>query len=100
MTPAALLLVLGQLQPLPPTLVPFDSEEGRVLLSESESKRDFFALSSQFLTQKTPAYCGVASTVMVLNAMPIEAPIAPEWAPFRAFTQDNVFNAEAQKAVT
>ena len=51
-----LVLVLGQLQPLPPELVPFDSDEGRKLLLESTANRDFFPLSSHFLTQKTPAF--------------------------------------------
>jgi len=92
------LLVLAQLQPLPPSLIPLDSDEGRKLLVESNANRDFFALSSQFLTQRSTSYCGVASGVMVLNALPIAAPDAPEWAPFRAFTQDNVFNEEARKA--
>jgi hypothetical protein len=89
------LLVVAQLQPLPPSLIPLDSDEGRRLLVESKANRAFFALSSQFLTQRSTAYCGVASGVMALNALPIQAPEAPEWAPFRAFTQDNVFNDEA-----
>ena len=98
---AALSLVaLAQLQPLPPSLIALDSDEGRKLLVESNANRDFFALSSQFLTQRSTAYCGVASGVMVLNALPLAAPEAPEWAPFRAFTQDNVFNAETSKTVT
>src|SRR3954469_23801215 len=92
---AAALLALtisSQLQPLPETLVPLDSDEGRKLLVESTANRDFFALSSQFVTQRSTSFCGVATAVMALNAMPIEAPEAKEWAPFRAYTQDNVFN--------
>ena len=60
----ALLLLLGQLQPLPPNLVALDSEEGRKLLVESKANRDFFALSSQFVTQQSTSFCGVASAVM------------------------------------
>src|SRR5690242_14568357 len=101
MLPALLLsAALTQLQPLPPTLISLDSEEGQKLLIESKSNRDYFALSSRFLTQRSTSYCGVASSVMVLNAMPVAAPEAKEWKPFRAFTEDNVFNGEARKAVT
>ena len=32
----------------------------------------FFLLSSQFLTQSEPAYCGLASLCMVLNALQID----------------------------
>ena len=84
---------LGQLQPLPPELIAFDSDEGRKLLLESKASRDYFTLSTQFLTQKTQAFCGVASSVMVLNSLPIAAPDSPELKPFRAFTESNVFNA-------
>ncbi len=84
-------IVLGQLQPLPPELIAFDSDEGRRLLFESKASRDYFPLSTQFLTQKTQAFCGVASSVMVLNSLPIAAPEAAEHATFRSFTQSNVF---------
>jgi hypothetical protein len=101
MLPALLLAAaLSQLQPLPPALISLDSEEGQKLLLESKANRDYFALSSRFLTQRSTSYCGVASAVMVLNAMPIAAPEAKEWKPFRAFTEDNVFNDEARKAAT
>ncbi|HEY8207994.1 MAG TPA: phytochelatin synthase family protein [Myxococcaceae bacterium] len=93
-------LAAAQLQPLPPTLVSLDSEEGQKLLLESKANRDYFALSSRFLTQRSTSYCGVASAVMVLNAMPVAAPEVKEWKPFRAFTEDNVFNDEARKAAS
>ena len=96
----AALVVLAQLQPLPKNLVPLDSDAGRALFAEAESQRPYFRLSSQFLTQKTTTYCGVAASVMVLNALPLEAPVAKEWAPFRAFTQDNVFDASASLGIT
>jgi hypothetical protein len=96
MAPAllGLICVLGQLQPLPPELVPLDSEEGRTLLLESKANRDYFTLSAQFLTQRNQAFCGVASTVMVLNSLPIAAPELAELKPFRAFTEANVFSPE------
>jgi hypothetical protein len=88
-----LILALGQLQPLPPNLIALDSDEGRALLVRAKDSRAFYPLVSQFVTQDSTSFCGVASSVMVLNAMPIEAPVAKAWAPFRLFTQDNVFGA-------
>src|SRR5262245_22232774 len=93
-------LVAAQLQPLPPSLISLDSEEGQKLLLESKANRDYFALSSRFMTQRSTSYCGVASAVMVLNAMPVAAPEAKESKPFRAFTEDNVFNDEVRKGPT
>ncbi len=83
--------LLAQLQPLPPQLVPLDSPAGEQLLFESSARAAYFPLTSSFVTQQSTAFCGVASAVMVLNALPIAAPVAKEWAPFRAFTQENVF---------
>jgi len=93
--PLVALLLLAQLQPLPPQLVPLASEEGQRLLAESTARQAFLPLASQFLTQRSTSFCGVASSVMVLNALPLEAPVAAAWAPFRAFTEDNVFAATA-----
>lgn len=53
----------------------------------------------QFVTQNNQAYCGVASIVMVLNALSIPAPVAQEYSPYHVFTQDNFFNKEQTKKV-
>jgi len=44
------------------------------------------------VTQKTQAYCGVASIVMVLNALGVPAPTTPEYQPYHTFTQDNLLD--------
>lgn len=100
----ALLVLLGVLAAprafaqhaaLPDTLVALDSEEGQRLLGESTARRDFAPLVEQYVTQNNPGYCGIASGVMVLNALQVPAPTASEWgAPF--FTQDNVWNEKAR----
>ena len=92
---SAVLALLAQLQPLPPQLVALDSDEGQKFLLESSARRSYFALAGTFLTQKTQSFCGVASSVMVLNAMPVQAPVSAGYAPFRAFTEDNIFEAAA-----
>ena len=73
--------------------------EGKKLLLYSKSKEDFFPLSMQFVTQNNQAYCGVASIVMVLNSLGITAPEAPQYKPYRVFTQDNFFSNEKTKKV-
>lgn len=91
--------LLAQTLPLPPNLIGFNSTEGEQLLLQSQSREDYWPLSIHFVTQENQAYCGVASMVMVLNALSIPAPVAPEYAPFHLFTQDNFFSNEKTKAV-
>ncbi|HEY9671126.1 MAG TPA: phytochelatin synthase family protein [Waterburya sp.] len=91
--------LLAQTLPLPPNLINFNSAEGEKLLLDSQSRQDYFPLTIQFVTQKNQAYCGVASSVMVLNALGIAAPEAPEFGQFRVFTQDNFFNSQAQTVI-
>jgi len=93
------LALLAQLQTLPPQLVALDSDEGRKLLTESSANRAFFALVGTFQQQESQPFCAVASSATVLNAMPLEAPEVPHMAPFRAFTQANVFEPQALQAV-
>ncbi len=91
--------VLAQTLPLAPNLIGFNSKEGERLFIESKSRADFFPLSIQFVTQNNQAYCGVASIVMVLNSLGITAPEAPQYKPYRVFTQDNLFSNEQTKKV-
>jgi hypothetical protein len=85
-------LASAQTLPLPPDLIGLSSQDGEKLLMESDARRPYLSLTSQFVTQKNQAYCGVASMVMVLNALEVKAPVAPEYAPFAHFTQDNALN--------
>jgi hypothetical protein len=78
--------------PLPESLVSLNSVEGEQLLLHSEARQSYWNLSIQFLTQKTQSFCGIASMVMVLNALGTTAPATPEFEPYRVFTQDNFFN--------
>jgi hypothetical protein len=82
----------AQILALPEPLISLNSEQGAHLLLESEANRAYWPLSIQFVTQKNQAYCGVASLVMVLNALGIPAPDTPEFEPFKTFTQDNLLN--------
>ena len=77
---------------LPDRLIDLKSPQGEALLIETTPLEAYFPISIAFETQKNQAYCGVASMVMVLNAMKVPAPTSPEYQPFRVFTQDNVLN--------
>jgi len=62
-------------RPLPPALIPFSSEVGRALFREALDAGQleaFFPLIEQFHTQSDPAFCGLGSLVMVLNALGVD----------------------------
>jgi hypothetical protein len=85
---------------LPENLVNLNSDKGAELLKESEALEAYWPLSIQFVTQRNQAFCGVASIVMVLNALNVPAPAAPEFEPYKTFTQDNVFNLKTDTVIT
>jgi hypothetical protein len=85
--------------PLPASLVDFSSPEGETYLLESGALAAYFPISANFVTQKTQAYCGVASMVMVLNALHAPAPASAEYEPYRTFTQDNVLDEGTDAAL-
>ena len=88
----------AQTLPLPEQLTSLLSPEGQMLLYNSEAQADYIPLASQFTTQTNQAFCGIASTVMVLNALGIPAPDAPAWNR-QYFTQDNVFNEDTEAVI-
>ncbi len=98
----SLLLICGSSQgksetlPLAPNLIGAASDAGEELLIGAEAREAYFPLSINFVTQKNQAFCGVASIVMVLNAMGVPAPSVPEYDPYRTFTQDNVLDARTE----
>jgi glutathione gamma-glutamylcysteinyltransferase len=67
---------------LPSELVDFSSPEGKQLFGEALKDgnmegsflltQGYFPLAAQFLTQQEPAYCGLSSLTMVLNAANID----------------------------
>ncbi|KAI9168164.1 hypothetical protein H9P43_007536 [Blastocladiella emersonii ATCC 22665] len=62
-------------RPLPEHLVAFTSPEGKRLFKESLAEgfaENYFALAGTFTTQSEPAYCGLGSLAMVLNALEVD----------------------------
>jgi len=82
----------AQTLPLPDNLTDLNSEQGEKFFLESGALQAYFPIAENFVTQKTQAYCGVASIVMVLNALHAPAPSTPEYQPYHTFTQDNVLD--------
>jgi hypothetical protein len=105
--PAVLGLALVALQPLLPralaqpaaATIPLPEPRGQSLLLQSVDRADYGPLAEQFLTQANLAYCGVASMVMVLNSLAVPAPAAAGYGSYRFWTQENVFEAAATRAV-
>ncbi len=97
-TALSLLMANAQAEtlPVPENLIHFRSEPGEQLLLESDALEPYFPLSANFLTQKNQAYCGIASIVMVLNALEVPAPASPEYEPYRTFTQDNFLDERTE----
>jgi hypothetical protein len=83
--------------PLPQNLIDLKSAQGEQFFKESSGLEAYFPLSINFVTQKTQAYCGVASIVMVLNALEAPAPSTPEYEPYHTFTQDNLLDARSEQ---
>jgi Phytochelatin synthase len=85
----------GETLQLPANLTDLSSEEGEKFFLESSALEAYFPIAANFVTQKTQAYCGVASIVMVLNALRAPAPSTPEYEPYHTFTQDNLLSEQS-----
>ncbi|KAI5818118.1 Phytochelatin synthase-domain-containing protein [Pyronema omphalodes] len=71
-------------------LVGYESPEGKELFKAALMEgglEAFFPLSQQFLTQNEPAFCGLGTLCMILNALKID-PAATWRKPWRWFTQE------------
>lgn len=90
--------LVAQTLPLADTLTSLITPEGQTLLLQSEAQVDYLPLMSHFTTQKNGTFCGVASIVMVLNALMVEDPLAPKWNR-GYFTQDNIFSAQTEAVI-
>ncbi|KAF2073651.1 hypothetical protein CYY_005036 [Polysphondylium violaceum] len=75
---------------LPSHLVEFSSQEGKQLFKEALENghmEGYFSLAEQFVSQSDPAYCGLATLAMVLNALKID-PNRLWKGPWRWFADD------------
>ena len=77
--------------PIPTALVAADSQAGQQLLSEKGFLSDYEGLTRNFESQSRRGFCGVASSVVVLNALRTPAP---------RLTQSNFFTEATNKVRT
>jgi glutathione gamma-glutamylcysteinyltransferase len=77
-------------RPLPSEAIAFSSREGRALFSDALAQGGldgYFQLAEQFHTQSDPAFCGLGSLVVALNALAIDP--GRLWkGPWRWFAED------------
>jgi glutathione gamma-glutamylcysteinyltransferase len=77
-------------RPLPAGTIAFSSLEGRAIFAEALAQGGldgYFPLAEQFHTQADPAFCGLGSLVMALNALAIDP--GRLWkGPWRWFAED------------
>ena len=76
-----------------PAPLELPTDQGQLLLFRSRQRSDYIPLSQEFLTQANLSYCGVASAVMVLNSLAVQAPPARGYGSYRFWTQENLFEA-------
>jgi hypothetical protein len=91
--------------PLPAQLVDANSEQGKALLAASEYKADYPGIAANFEGQSRLAYCGVASSVIVLNALHQSRPGISGMAsasPMQSsrITQQNFFDEPTRQVMT
>ena len=60
---------------MPDSCISFYSPEGKKIFSEAIATGHmdcYFKLAAQFRTQEEPAYCGLTTLVMILNALEVD----------------------------
>lgn len=60
-----------------PEIIYWSSDAGKALRAKIKPDADYWQLIPWFTNQINQSYCGVASAVTVLNAMPIKKPVDP-----------------------
>ncbi|HPB91377.1 MAG TPA: phytochelatin synthase family protein, partial [Rugosibacter sp.] len=84
--------------PVPQQLIAGDSAAGQQLFVGSGYTADYDSLMAHFVAQVRPAFCGVASSVVVLNALPA-GPAMPAMnvMPVAQLTQQSFFDDAASQ---
>lgn len=77
----------------------WDSAEGLSRLQKSEAKENFWKLLRYYESQIRVTYCAVATSVITLNALGVEAPHSPILKNYRMFTQEEFFTDDIKAVV-
>lgn len=78
---------------------PLERGKGVTTFLNSHYRCNYWSLIRYYETQITSSYCGVASSVMVLNALKIEKPADSRFGGYPLFTQDTFFTEAVEKVV-
>src|SRR5262245_43078816 len=68
--------------PLPSRLISLVSPKGQRLLRGCTACRNYPAIAASYTTQVTQAFCGVASSITVLNASRAPKPLTDPYKPY------------------
>lgn len=79
--------------------ISLEQNEGINELLTSNYRTPFWRLVSFYETQKTNTFCGVASSVMILNALGIQRPQVAALGNHGFYTQDNYFTPSVNRIV-
>lgn len=91
---ASLLVPPASAAALEPPLVYFDQPESAELFERAGIKDDYWTLARFFVSEKYLTYCGIATSVAVLNSLDVASPISPLIYPYQIFTEENIFTKE------
>ncbi|MBS0622122.1 MAG: phytochelatin synthase family protein [Verrucomicrobia bacterium] len=77
----------------------WDSLEGMTRLKNSDAKANFWNLVRFYESQIRLTYCSIATSVMALNALGIEAPLSKFLGRYQMFTQEEFFSTDVSKVI-
>lgn len=80
--------------------VEWDTKEGLERLGSSEHKTNFWTLARFYENQINYSYCGIASSVMVLNSLQIQAPNSKLYRDYKIHTQTEFYHPSMEKIVS
>ncbi|CAE6722146.1 phytochelatin synthase family protein [Paraburkholderia haematera] len=86
--------------PVPPNLLALTQPAGQKRLMTTADNQSYWPLSEYFETQRNEAYCSVATSVMVLNALGIRRPESTLYPDFPYFSQEDFFRSVNPQVAT
>ena len=69
----------------------FATEASAALFQTADVKHHFWTICRYFVSENMLTYCGIASSVTVLNSLDVPSPDDPQIYPYKMFTQENFF---------
>lgn len=85
--------------PINASVIEWDTQEGLKRTQSSEAKENFWRLSRFYESQINLTYCSIASSVIALNALGIEAPLAKNLGKYRLFTQEEFLSEHVRSII-